>query len=142
MAALCWSSPEEIPHVQGKRNPSWKRASEILIDVPKEVQEQELDDYVLGTIPTPGYKPTVKGNSKQIEKAAKMLLEAERPFILAGGGTILSGANEEVKKLAELINAPIATTLMGKGIVDEKDDLSMGMLGMHGKQVANQNNGG
>ena len=115
------------------------RCGPVLIDVPKEVQEQELDDYVLGTIPTPGYKPTVKGNSKQIAKAAKMLLEAERPFILAGGGTILSGANEEVKKLAELINAPIATTLMGKGIVDEKDDLSMGMLGMHGKQVANQN---
>ena len=115
------------------------RCGPILIDVPKEVQEQELDDYVLGTIPTPGYKPTVKGNSKQIAKAAKMLLEAERPFILAGGGTILSSANEEVKKLAELINAPIATTLMGKGIVDEKDDLSMGMLGMHGKQVANQN---
>ena len=115
------------------------RCGPVLIDVPKEVQEQELDDYVLGTIPTPGYKPTVKGNSKQIAKAAKMLLEADKPFILAGGGTILSGADEEVKKLAELINAPIATTLMGKGIVDEKDDLSMGMLGMHGKQVANQN---
>ena len=115
------------------------RCGPVLIDVPKEVQEQELDDYVLGTIPTPGYKPTVKGNSKQIAKAAKMLLEADKPFILAGGGTILAGASEEVKKLAELINAPIATTLMGKGIVDEKDDLAMGMLGMHGKQVANQN---
>ena len=122
------------------------RCGPVLIDVPKEVQEQELDEYVLGTIPTPGYKPTVKGNSptvkgnsKQIAKAAKMLLEADKPFILAGGGTILAGASEEVKKLAELINAPIATTLMGKGIVDEKDDLAMGMLGMHGKQVANQN---
>ena len=115
------------------------RCGPVLIDVPKEVQEQELDDYVLGTIPTPGYKPTVKGNSKQIAKAAKMLFEADKPFILAGGGTILAGASEEVKKLAELINAPIATTLMGKGIVDEKDDLAMGMLGMHGKQVANQN---
>ena len=114
------------------------RNGPVLIDVPKEVQEQELDDYVLGTIPTPGYKPTVKGNSKQIAKAAKMLIEAERPFILAGGGTILSGASEEVKKVAELINAPIATSLMGKGIVDEKDDISIGMLGMHGKQVANQ----
>ena len=114
------------------------RNGPVLIDVPKEVQEQELDDYVLGTIPTPGYKPTVKGNSKQIAKAAKMLIEAERPFILAGGGTILSGASEEVKKVAELINAPIATSLMGKGIVDEKHDISIGMLGMHGKQVANQ----
>ena len=114
------------------------RCGPVLIDVPKEVQEQELDEYVLGTIPTPGYKPTLKGNSKQIAKAAKMLLEAERPFILAGGGTILSGASEEVKKLAKLINAPIATSLMGKGIVDENDDLSIGMLGMHGKQVANQ----
>jgi acetolactate synthase-1/2/3 large subunit len=68
-----------------------------------------------------------------------MLKSAERPFILAGGGTILAGAGEEVKKLAELVKAPVATTLMGKGIVDEKDDISIGMLGMHGKQVANQN---
>lgn len=114
------------------------RCGPVLIDVPKEVQEQELDDYVLGTIPTPGYKPNVKGNSKQIAKAAQMLKSAERPFILAGGGTILSGASEEVKKIAELIKAPVATSLMGKGIIDEKDDLSIGMLGMHGKQVANQ----
>lgn len=115
------------------------RNGPVLIDVPKEVQEQELDEYVLGTIPTPGYKPTVKGNSKQIEKAAKMLLEAKKPFILAGGGTILAGASEEVKKLAELIKAPIATSLMGKGIIDEKNDYSIGMLGMHGKEVANSN---
>jgi len=115
------------------------RNGPVLIDVPKEVQEQELDDYVLGTIPTPGYKPTIKGNSKQIAKAAQMLKSAERPLILAGGGTILAGAGEEVKKIAELVKAPVATTLMGKGIVDEKDDISIGMLGMHGKQVANQN---
>ena len=115
------------------------RNGPVVIDVPKEVQEQELDDYVLGTIPTPGYKPTIKGNSKQIAKAAQMLKSAERPLILAGGGTILAGAGEEVKKLAELVKAPVATTLMGKGIVDEKDDISIGMLGMHGKQVANQN---
>ena len=51
----------------------------------------------------------------------------------------MAGADEEVKKLAELVKAPVATTLMGKGIVDEKDDISIGMLGMHGKQVANQN---
>ena len=115
------------------------RPGPILIDVPKEVQEQELDEYVLGTIPTPGYKPTIKGNSKQIAKAVNMLLKAERPIILAGGGTILAGASEELKTLAELIQAPIATTLMGKGVIDEADDLSIGMLGMHGKQVANQN---
>ena len=115
------------------------RNGPVVIDVPKEVQEQELDDYVLGTIPTPGYKPTIKGNSKQIAKAAQMLKSAERPLILAGGGTILAGAGEEVKKIAELVKAPVATTLMGKGIVDEKDDISIGMLGMHGKQVANQN---
>lgn len=114
------------------------RNGPVLIDVPKEVQEQELDEYVLGTIPTPGYKPTVRGNDKQISKAAEMLKKAERPFILAGGGTILAGASEEVKKLAELIKAPVATSLMGKGIIDENDDYSIGMLGMHGKQVANQ----
>ena len=133
--------PNDIPSVINTsfEIASTGRCGPVLIDVPKEVQEGELDEYVLGTIPTPGYKPTIKGNSKQIAKAAKMLLEAEKPFILAGGGTILAGASEEVKKLAELIKAPIATSLMGKGIIDEKDDLSIGMLGMHGKEVANQN---
>lgn len=114
------------------------RNGPVLIDVPKEVQEMELDEYVLGTIPTPGYKPSVKGNDKQIAKAAKMLLEAEKPIILAGGGTILADASSELRQVAELVNAPVATTLMGKGVIDEKDDLSIGMLGMHGKQVANQ----
>ncbi|MBQ6813539.1 MAG: acetolactate synthase large subunit [Methanobrevibacter sp.] len=132
--------PNDIPRVI---NTSFKLASTgrcgpVLIDVPKEVQENELDDYVLDYIPTPGYKPSIKGNDKQIAKAAKMLLEAERPIILAGGGTVIAGASEEIRKVAELISAPVATTLMGKGIIDEKDDLSIGMLGMHGKQVANQ----
>lgn len=136
--------PKDANDIPSIINTSFKIASTgrpgpILIDVPKEVQEQELDDYVLGTIPTPGYKPTIKGNSKQIAKAVNMLLKAERPIILAGGGTILAGASEELKTLAELIKAPIATSLMGKGIIDESDDLSIGMLGMHGKQVANQN---
>ena len=133
--------PNDIPSVINTsfEIASTGRCGPVLIDVPKEVQEGELDEYVLGTIPTPGYKPTTKGNSKQIAKAAKMLLEANKPFILAGGGTILAGASEEVKKLAELIKAPVATSLMGKGIIDENDDLSIGMLGMHGKEVANQN---
>ena len=133
--------PNDIPSVINTsfEIASTGRCGPVLIDVPKEVQEGELDEYVLGTIPTPGYKPTIRGNSKQIAKAAKMLLEANKPFILAGGGTILAGASDEVKKLAELIKAPVATSLMGKGIIDENDDLSIGMLGMHGKEVANQN---
>ena len=107
--------PKDANDIPSVINTSFEIASTgrngpVLIDVPKEVQEQELDDYVLGTIPTPGYKPTIKGNSKQIAKAAQMLKSAERPFILAGGGTILAGAGEEVKKLSELIKAPVATT--------------------------------
>lgn len=135
--------PKDANDIPSIINTSFKLASTgrngpVLIDVPKEVQEQELDEYVLGEIPTPGYKPNIKGNDKQIEKAAKMLLNAERPIILAGGGTILSGASAELKELADLINAPVATTLMAKGVIDESDDIAMGMLGMHGRQVANQ----
>lgn len=114
------------------------RPGPVVIDVPKEVQEGELTEYIEGAINTPGYNPTIKGNSNQIKKAAKMIKESKRPIILAGGGVIISNAQEELKTFAKLINAPVCTSLMGKGAYDENDELAIGMLGMHGREVANQ----
>ena len=113
------------------------RPGPILIDVPKEVQEGELTKFDDSLIETQGYNPTIKGNIKQVKKAREIIKNSDRPLILAGGGVLISNATEELVELSRLINAPIMTSLLGKGVIDENNDLSLGMLGMHGRKVAN-----
>lgn len=113
------------------------RPGPILIDVPKEVQEGELTEFSDDLITTPGYNPTLKGNLRQIKKASNLIKKAKKPIILAGAGVIISNACCELQKLAETINAPVMTSLLGKGAIDETADLSLGMLGMHGRKVSN-----
>ncbi len=113
------------------------RPGPVLIDVPKEVQEGELTKFDDTLIETPGYNPTIKGNLRQIKKARDLIKEAKKPLILAGAGVIISNSCCELKKLAETINAPVMTSLLGKGAFDETNDLALGMLGMHGRKVSN-----
>ena len=113
------------------------RPGPVLIDVPKEVQEGELTNFDDSLIDTPGYNPTIKGNIRQIKKAYDLIREAKKPLILAGAGVIISNACCELNKLAKTINAPVMTSLLGKGAFDETDDLALGMLGMHGRKVSN-----
>ncbi|WP_042694784.1 acetolactate synthase large subunit [Methanobrevibacter oralis] len=113
------------------------RPGPIIIDVPKEVQEGELTVFNDSLIQTPGYNPTIKGNIRQIRKAAELIKKAKRPLILAGSGVILANASVELKRFAEIINAPVMTSLLGKGAIDETNDLALGMLGMHGRKVSN-----
>ena len=113
------------------------RPGPVLIDVPKEVQEGELTKFDDSLIETPGYNPTVKGNIKQIKKARDLIKQAKKPMILAGAGVIISNACCELKTLVNTINAPVMTSLLGKGAFDETDDLALGMLGMHGRKVSN-----
>ncbi len=113
------------------------RPGPVLIDVPKEVQEGELTEFNDDLIQTPGYNPTLKGNPRQIKKACELIKQAKRPLILAGAGVILANATEELNEFAHLINAPVMTSLLGKGAIDEYDELALGMLGMHGRKVSN-----
>ena len=83
------------------------RPGPIIIDVPKEVQEGELTVFNDSLIQTPGYNPTIKGNIRQIRKAAELIKKAKRPLILAGSGVILANASVELKRFAEIINAPL-----------------------------------
>ncbi|MFO5529203.1 MAG: biosynthetic-type acetolactate synthase large subunit, partial [Cuspidothrix sp.] len=115
------------------------RPGPVLIDVPKDVALEEFD-YVpvaAGSIKLPGYRPTVKGNPRQINAAIQLIRESRRPLLYVGGGAIAANAHEEVKQLAELFNLPVTTTLMGIGAFDEHHPLSLGMLGMHGTAYAN-----
>ena len=113
------------------------RPGPILIDVPKEVQEGELTKFDDSLISTPGYNPNTKGNIRQIKKARDLIKQSKRPMIIAGAGVIISNACCELKKLSDTIEAPVMTSLLGKGAIDETDDLALGMLGMHGRKVSN-----
>ena len=115
------------------------RPGPVLIDVPKDVALEEFDYVPVapGSIKLPGYRPTVKGNPRQINAAIQLIRESRRPLLYVGGGAIAANAHEEVKELAELFNIPVTTTLMGIGAFDEHHPLSLGMLGMHGTAYAN-----
>ncbi len=132
-------SVEEIPEVIKKAFHIAKtgRPGPVLIDIPKDIQELEGEVEWKDEVEIPGYKPTLRGHPRQIKEAARLILEAERPVIIAGGGVIISGASQELLQLAELINAPVTTTLMGKGSFPEYHPLALGVLGMHGRKTAN-----
>jgi len=115
------------------------RPGPVLIDVPKDVALEEFDYVPVepGMVKLPGYRPTVKGNPRQINAALKLIRESRRPLLYVGGGAIASSSHEEIKQLAEAFNIPVTTTLMGIGAFDENHPLALGMLGMHGTAYAN-----
>ncbi len=115
------------------------RPGPVLIDIPKDVGLEEFDYVPVnpGEVNLPGYRPTVKGNTRQINQAIKLIRASVRPLLYVGGGAIAAGAHAEIKQLAELFHLPVTTTLMGKGSFDENHPLSLGMLGMHGTAYAN-----
>lgn len=115
------------------------RPGPVLIDIPKDVGIEEFDYLPVepGTVKISGYRPTVKGNPRQLNQALNLMRQARRPLLYIGGGAIASGSHAEIKELAELFNIPVTTTLMGKGAFDESHPLALGMLGMHGTAYAN-----
>ncbi|TAE58315.1 MAG: biosynthetic-type acetolactate synthase large subunit [Nostocales cyanobacterium] len=115
------------------------RPGPVLIDVPKDVALEEFDYVPVepGSVKLRGYRPTVKGNPRQINAAIQLIRESRRPLLYVGGGAIAANAHAEIKQLAELFNIPVTTTLMGIGAFDEHHPLSVGMLGMHGTAYAN-----
>lgn len=113
------------------------RCGPVLIDLPRDVQTEEADVKFDDKIELRGHRPVYDPHPLQIERAVELLIEAERPVIVAGGGVIASNSCQELVALAELLLAPVATTLMGKGAIPENHPLSVGMLGMHGTVAAN-----
>ncbi len=113
------------------------RPGPVLVDLPKDVQIAATEFKYPDSIEIRGYKPTIEGHPRQIEKAAGMLLSAKKPVIYVGGGVILGNAAEELFRLAATLNAPVTTTLMGLGSFPEDNTLSLGLLGMHGTYYAN-----
>ncbi|HEX75593.1 MAG TPA: biosynthetic-type acetolactate synthase large subunit [Dehalococcoidia bacterium] len=114
------------------------RPGPVLIDIPRDVFQQEAEFTYPGKVSLSGYKPTLFGHPSQIKRAAGMINGAEHPVIIAGRGVIISKAFAELRELAEKAQIPVVTTLLGIGCFPEAHVLSFGMLGMHGMAYANK----
>ncbi len=132
--------PSEIPEVvkKGFYIAETGRPGPVLLDIPKDVQQNEGSMSFPEEFKIRGYHPWTDPDIPQIEKAIEMLLSAERPIILAGGGTIISSAFAELQSIAELLMIPVVTTFKGKGSFPENHPLSLGPIGMHGHAEANK----
>jgi len=113
------------------------RPGPVLVDLPKDVQIAIAEFKYPDSVDIRGYKPTIEGHPRQIEKAVAMMLAAKKPVIYVGGGAVLGNAAAELTTLARRLGAPVTTTLMGLGSFPEDDPLSLGLLGMHGTYYAN-----
>jgi acetolactate synthase-1/2/3 large subunit len=113
------------------------RPGPVLIDLPKNVANTVIDPTEQDGFHLPGYIVPTQGDPRDIELAAALLQQANRPVLLVGHGAVLSGAEKEVRALAERLNIPVTNTLLGKGCFPETHELSLGMLGMHGTAYAN-----
>lgn len=114
------------------------RPGPVLIDIPKDVQQNEEEMHFKEEFKIRGYHPWVDPDVAQIKRAITTLLGSEKPIILAGGGTIISSAFAELQAVAELLMIPVVTTFKGKGSFPENHPLSLGPIGMHGHAEANK----
>ena len=114
------------------------RPGPVLIDIPKDVLTNESEMTFPDEFKIQGYHPWTDPDIIHVEKAIGMLLNAEKPVILAGGGTIISSAFAELQTIAEFLMIPVVTTFKGKGAFPENHPLSLGPIGMHGHAEANR----
>ncbi|MDO4610087.1 acetolactate synthase large subunit [Corynebacterium sp.] len=112
------------------------RPGAVLVDVPKDVQNAEMDFVWPPKIDLPGYRPVTTPHSRQIEEAVRLIAAAKNPVLYVGGGVIKADAHRELLAFAEQVNVPVVTTLMARGAFPDSHPLHMGMPGMHGKVSA------
>ena len=113
------------------------RPGPVLIDVPSDLAGAEMVFEYPEDVNIPSYKPTVKGNDRQIRQAVEMMKSAKRPILYVGGGIIASGSEEELLGVAEDLQIPVVTTLMAKSAFPSSHPLNLGHVGMHGSMFAN-----
>lgn len=124
--------PSDIPVAvrRGMNIASSGRKGPVHIDLPSDIQKMEVPEEAFKRT----YRtPTAIEDFSKIPEAVKILSEAEKPLLLVGGGAVWAGAGPEIMKLSEFLMAPVATTIMAKGIIPETHPLSLGIIGMHGK---------
>jgi len=133
-------TPEEIPTMvkQGFYIAETGRPGPVLLDIPKDVQQNEGKFTFPDEVRVPGYHPWTDPDIPNTARAVELLLSAQKPIILAGGGVIISSAFAELQSIAELLMIPVVTTFKGKGAFPENHPLSLGPIGMHGHAEANK----
>ncbi|MCT2288926.1 acetolactate synthase large subunit [Corynebacterium sanguinis] len=131
-------SAEDIPAAIAEAHhiASTGRPGPVLVDIPKDVQNEEFEFTWPPVMDLPGYKPNTKPHSRQIGQAARMIAQAERPVLYIGGGVLKAEAHEELLAFANETGVPVVTTLMALGVFPQSHPLYMGMPGMHGSVPA------
>lgn len=117
------------------------RPGPVLVDLPKDMMSCTTDLKPVKKVKLNSYQPTYTPNVRQLGKVVELIKKAKKPLILAGGGVILSKAADELRKFAEVIEAPVTTTLMGLGAFPTGTPKWLGMIGMHGTYRANMASG-
>jgi acetolactate synthase-1/2/3 large subunit len=112
------------------------RPGPVLVDVPKDVLQAQMEWWYPDTVDLPGYKPTTRGHPRMVKEAARLILESERPVLYVGGGILKARAAEALRELAELTQIHVVTTLMARGAFPDSHPLCLGMPGMHGNATA------
>ena len=130
---------EEIPHAikAAFHVATTGRCGPVLVDIPRDIQEAELDFSYPDEVNLPGWKSPRSGHPRQTAAAAQAIAAAERPILYAGGGVLNGHATEELLRLAETARLPVVTTLMGKSGFPETHELHVGWPGMHGPKWSN-----
>ncbi len=113
------------------------RPGPVLVDLPKDLIKSMVAFPEKKAIKMQNYQPTYAPHPVQVDKACRLIMKARKPVLYVGGGVILSNASEELRALAHKLDIPVTMTLMGLGSFPGTDELSMGMLGMHGTYTAN-----
>ncbi len=131
-------SGEELPRILAEafHLAATGRPGPVLVDVPKDIQQNMTTFNWPPTLDLPGYHPTLHPHGKQIREAARMIVGARRPVLYIGGGVIKAGASEGLHTLAELTGLPVVTTLMARGAFPDSHRQHLGMPGMHGTVAA------
>ena len=115
------------------------RKGPVLIDIPMDIQENEIESFEYPeTVNIIGYKPNTKGHAIQVKRAVEAIHKSKRPVIVSGGGVLLSGVKPKFQAFADMTGIPVISTMMGIGVMPSEHELYLGMLGTHGKTVANR----
>ncbi|HEY5860213.1 MAG TPA: thiamine pyrophosphate-binding protein, partial [Actinomycetota bacterium] len=125
--------PEEVPAAiaAAYHIASTGRPGPVLVDITKDAQQKSAPFIWPPKLDLPGYRPITKAHGKQVQAAAQLFAEAQKPVLYVGGGVIRAHASAELLKLAELTGAPVVTTLMARGAFPDSHELHVGMPGMH-----------